>query len=159
MLVLDVVFGSPLITDLLGIIAGHLYYFLTVLHPLATGKNLLKTPKWVYPLLGFFVWKPMQFGLLFSIWCWMWNHHETHLLSHIPQTAHTHNYINLSLFSSNPSPPYEGIIAVMDFGYTHIQYVIPNQFPAHLSTALPKSFLSFMHYLVLLYYYKLLSCS
>ncbi|XP_044463662.1 derlin-1-like [Mangifera indica] len=52
MLVLDIVFGSPLITDLLGIIAGHLYYFLTVLHPLATGKNLLKTPKWVHKLVA-----------------------------------------------------------------------------------------------------------
>ncbi|CAJ1937080.1 unnamed protein product [Sphenostylis stenocarpa] len=49
MLALDVIFGSPLIPDLLGIIAGHLYYFLTVLHPLAGGKNILKTPMWVYP--------------------------------------------------------------------------------------------------------------
>ncbi|KAG5407285.1 hypothetical protein IGI04_013404 [Brassica rapa subsp. trilocularis] len=38
--------------DLLGIIAGHLYYFLTVLHPLATGKNYLKTPKWVNKLVA-----------------------------------------------------------------------------------------------------------
>ncbi|KAJ4708560.1 Derlin [Melia azedarach] len=52
MLTLDVIFGSPLIPDLLGIIAGHLYYFLTVLHPLATGKNLLKTPKWVHKLVA-----------------------------------------------------------------------------------------------------------
>lgn len=49
MLSLDVIFGSPLMPDLLGIIAGHLYYFLTVLHPLAGGKNMLKTPNWVYP--------------------------------------------------------------------------------------------------------------
>ncbi|KAI7988561.1 Derlin-1 [Camellia lanceoleosa] len=49
MLALDVIFGSELMPDLLGIIAGHLYYFLTVLHPLASGKNILKTPKWVYP--------------------------------------------------------------------------------------------------------------
>ncbi|XP_043721847.1 derlin-1 isoform X2 [Telopea speciosissima] len=49
MLALDVIFGSPLAPDLLGIIAGHLYYFLTVLHPLAGGKNILKTPLWVYP--------------------------------------------------------------------------------------------------------------
>jgi hypothetical protein len=49
MLALDVIFGSPIIPDLLGIIAGHLYYFLTVLHPLAGGKNILKTPMWVYP--------------------------------------------------------------------------------------------------------------
>lgn len=51
MLALDVIFGSPLIPDLLGIIAGHLYYFLTVLHPLATGKVILKTPMWVYPFI------------------------------------------------------------------------------------------------------------
>ncbi|RIA04897.1 hypothetical protein BRARA_K00895 [Brassica rapa] len=38
--------------DLLGIIAGHLYYFLTVLHSLATGKNYLKTPKWVNKLVA-----------------------------------------------------------------------------------------------------------
>lgn len=51
MLGLDVIFGSPIMPDLLGIIAGHLYYFLTVLHPLATGKNLLKTPIWVHKLV------------------------------------------------------------------------------------------------------------
>ncbi|KAH0871376.1 hypothetical protein HID58_078398 [Brassica napus] len=39
---------AMLALDLLGIIAGHLYYFLTVLRPLATGKNYLKTPKWVW---------------------------------------------------------------------------------------------------------------
>jgi hypothetical protein len=49
MLGLDVIFGSPLLPGFLGIIVGHLYYFLAVLHPLATGKNYLKTPKWVYP--------------------------------------------------------------------------------------------------------------
>ncbi|KAI5383150.1 ER-associated protein degradation protein, variant 2 [Lathyrus oleraceus] len=43
-LALDVIFGSPIMPDLLGIIAGHLFYFLTVLHPLAGGKNILKTP-------------------------------------------------------------------------------------------------------------------
>ncbi|GKV06740.1 hypothetical protein SLEP1_g18590 [Rubroshorea leprosula] len=51
MLALDVIFGSPLMPNLLGIIAGHLYYFLTVLHPLATGKNILKTPMWVHKLV------------------------------------------------------------------------------------------------------------
>ncbi|KAI9191453.1 hypothetical protein LWI28_008634 [Acer negundo] len=49
MLAMDVLFGASLLPDLLGIIAGHLYYFLTVLHPLAGGRNILKTPKWVYP--------------------------------------------------------------------------------------------------------------
>ncbi|XP_057957687.1 derlin-1-like isoform X2 [Malania oleifera] len=47
MLALDVIFGSSILPDLLGIIAGHLYYFLTVLHPLAGGKNILRTPAWV----------------------------------------------------------------------------------------------------------------
>nr|GME02890.1 derlin-1-like [Ipomoea batatas] len=52
MLCLDVIFGSPIMPDLLGIIAGHLYYFLTVLHPLATGKILLKTPNWIHKLVA-----------------------------------------------------------------------------------------------------------
>lgn len=52
MLALDVIFGSPLVPDLLGIVAGHLYYFLTVLHPLAGGKNILKTPSWVHKIIA-----------------------------------------------------------------------------------------------------------
>lgn len=52
MLALDVIFGSPILPDLLGIIAGHLYYFLTVLHPLAGGKNILITPRWVHKLVA-----------------------------------------------------------------------------------------------------------
>ncbi|GMH18053.1 hypothetical protein Nepgr_019894 [Nepenthes gracilis] len=51
MLGLDVIFGSPLLPNLLGMFAGHLYYFLTVLHPLAGGKNILKTPTWVHKLV------------------------------------------------------------------------------------------------------------
>ena len=61
MLALDVIFGSKIMPDLLGIIAGHLYYFLTVLHPLATGKNYLKTPKWVYPWFRFSKWFLLSF--------------------------------------------------------------------------------------------------
>ncbi|KAL5853458.1 hypothetical protein ACOSQ3_008576 [Xanthoceras sorbifolium] len=52
MLAMDVLFGASLLPDLLGIIAGHLYYFLTVLHPLAGGRNKLKTPTWVHKLVG-----------------------------------------------------------------------------------------------------------
>ncbi|KAI3889904.1 hypothetical protein MKX03_017827 [Papaver bracteatum] len=52
MLALDLIFGAPLKPDILGIIAGHLYYFLTVLYPLSTGRNILKTPLWVYPFCG-----------------------------------------------------------------------------------------------------------
>ncbi|CAL5096735.1 unnamed protein product [Urochloa decumbens] len=54
MLGLDVIFGSPLLPGLLGIMVGHLYYFLSVLHPLATGKNYLKTPKWVHSIVARF---------------------------------------------------------------------------------------------------------
>lgn len=49
MLALDLIFGAPLMPDILGMVAGHLYYFLTVLHPLAGGKYIFKTPLWVYP--------------------------------------------------------------------------------------------------------------
>ncbi|KAL9263036.1 Derlin-1-like protein [Drosera capensis] len=52
MLGLDVIFGSPLLPILLGIITGHIYYFLTVLHPLAGGKNILKTPNWVHKIVA-----------------------------------------------------------------------------------------------------------
>ncbi|KAJ4846959.1 hypothetical protein Tsubulata_048003, partial [Turnera subulata] len=46
MLALDLIFGNPLKPDILGMVAGHLYYFLTVLHPLSGGKFILKTPLW-----------------------------------------------------------------------------------------------------------------
>lgn len=49
MLALDLIFGNPLKPDILGMVAGHLYYFLTVLHPLSGGRFILKTPLWVYP--------------------------------------------------------------------------------------------------------------
>ncbi|KAG9456485.1 hypothetical protein H6P81_000993 [Aristolochia fimbriata] len=52
MLVLDVIFGSPISPDLLGIVAGHMYYFCSVLYPLAGGPNLLKTPRWVHKLIA-----------------------------------------------------------------------------------------------------------
>ncbi|XP_044468085.1 derlin-1-like [Mangifera indica] len=54
MLALDLIFGVPLLPNFLGMVAGHLYYFLTVLHPLASGKYIFKTPLWVYPFLGLF---------------------------------------------------------------------------------------------------------
>ncbi|KAJ1262025.1 hypothetical protein BS78_09G075200 [Paspalum vaginatum] len=54
MLALDVIFGSSLLPGLEGIMVGHLYYFLAVLHPLATGKNYMKTPKWVHKIVARF---------------------------------------------------------------------------------------------------------
>ncbi|KAJ3702292.1 hypothetical protein LUZ61_005997 [Rhynchospora tenuis] len=53
MLALDVIFGSPILPNLLGIIVGHLYYFFSVLYPLKTGRNPLKTPLWLYPFSYF----------------------------------------------------------------------------------------------------------
>lgn len=54
MLGLDVIFGSPIMPGLLGILVGHLYYFFSVLHPLASGKNYLKTPMWVHKVVARF---------------------------------------------------------------------------------------------------------
>lgn len=56
MLALDLIFGDPLMPDILGMLAGHLYYFLTVLHPLSGGKFIFKTPIWVYPSSLFLPW-------------------------------------------------------------------------------------------------------
>ncbi|KAI4350775.1 hypothetical protein L6164_005192 [Bauhinia variegata] len=52
MLALDIIFGSSPVPDFLGIVAGHLYYFLTVLHPLSGGKNIIKTPLWVHKVVA-----------------------------------------------------------------------------------------------------------
>lgn len=46
---IDTIIGNPWKPGLEGIAAGHVYYFLTVLHPLAGGKNYCKTPLLVYP--------------------------------------------------------------------------------------------------------------
>ncbi|KAL4595967.1 hypothetical protein ACB092_12G130200 [Castanea dentata] len=52
-LAFDLLLGKPLMPDILGMVVGHLYYFLTVLHPLAGGKFILKTPFWVHKLVAF----------------------------------------------------------------------------------------------------------
>nr|DAD18424.1 TPA_asm: hypothetical protein HUJ06_019887 [Nelumbo nucifera] len=53
MLALDLIFGSPLKPDILGIVVGHLYYFLSVIHPLTGGRDILKTPVWVHKVVAF----------------------------------------------------------------------------------------------------------
>ncbi|KAJ7949485.1 Derlin [Quillaja saponaria] len=53
MLALDLIFGNPIKPDILGMLAGHLYYFLTVLHPLAGGKYIFKTPLLVHKLVAY----------------------------------------------------------------------------------------------------------
>lgn len=52
MLGLNVIFGASLLPDLMGIVVGHLYYFLSVLHPRSGRGNLLKTPLWVHKLVA-----------------------------------------------------------------------------------------------------------
>ncbi|KAK6925813.1 Derlin, partial [Dillenia turbinata] len=53
MLAFDLLVGNSLKEDMLGITAGHLYYFLTVLYPLSGGKYIFKTPLWVHKLVAF----------------------------------------------------------------------------------------------------------
>ncbi|XWS60126.1 hypothetical protein CRYUN_Cryun07bG0007600 [Craigia yunnanensis] len=53
LLALDLIFGASLMEDIIGMVAGHLYYFLTVLHPLAGGKYVFKTPLWVHKLVAY----------------------------------------------------------------------------------------------------------
>lgn len=52
MLGLNVIFGTPLLPDLMGIVVGHLYYFFSSLHPRNGGQNILKTPLWVHKLVA-----------------------------------------------------------------------------------------------------------
>ncbi|KAL1831225.1 hypothetical protein ACET3Z_000876 [Daucus carota] len=52
MLVVDVLLGNPLKPDVMGMAAGHLYYFLTVIYPLAGGRNFCATPYWVHKLVA-----------------------------------------------------------------------------------------------------------
>ncbi|KAL8110440.1 hypothetical protein AgCh_026234 [Apium graveolens] len=54
-LLIDLLVGNPLMPDLMGMAAGHLYYFLTVIYPLAGGSNFFSTPYWVYPFSYFFI--------------------------------------------------------------------------------------------------------
>lgn len=53
MLALDLIFGNPLKRDIVGMVAGHFYYFLTVLHPLSGGKYFCKTPLWVHKFVAY----------------------------------------------------------------------------------------------------------
>lgn len=56
MLGMGLVMGQDPVPDLLGILAGHLYYFLAVLHPRTGGRRLIRTPEWCramcYTLFG-----------------------------------------------------------------------------------------------------------
>lgn len=52
MLLVDMLVGNPLKPALMGMAAGHLYYFLTVIYPLASGRNFCTTPYWVHKLVA-----------------------------------------------------------------------------------------------------------
>ena len=45
MLVLDMVQGASIKSGAVGIIAGHIYYFLTEVYPQASGRYLIQTPQ------------------------------------------------------------------------------------------------------------------
>lgn len=47
LLALEMVQGSSPMSGITGILAGHLYYFLTAVYPRATGRYLLQTPTWM----------------------------------------------------------------------------------------------------------------
>ncbi|OIW20425.1 hypothetical protein TanjilG_11124 [Lupinus angustifolius] len=53
LLALDLIFGNPIIPDIVGMLAGHIYYFLSVLHPLAGGKFKLSTPFLVHKIVAY----------------------------------------------------------------------------------------------------------
>ncbi|KAJ7567449.1 hypothetical protein O6H91_02G147900 [Diphasiastrum complanatum] len=52
MLLLNTMFGSPPLPDLMGIAVGHLYYFVAVLHPGSRTSSLFKPPLWVHKLVA-----------------------------------------------------------------------------------------------------------
>ncbi|KAK4256447.1 hypothetical protein QN277_009308 [Acacia crassicarpa] len=52
-LALDLIFGDSLKPGITGMVAGHLYYFLTVLYPLSGGQYIFKTPLWVHKIVAY----------------------------------------------------------------------------------------------------------
>jgi Derlin-2/3 len=47
LLALDVVQGAAPWPGVAGILAGHLYYFLTEVYPATSGRHLIQTPTWL----------------------------------------------------------------------------------------------------------------
>ncbi|CAI5972043.1 unnamed protein product [Closterium sp. NIES-65] len=46
-LFMDLLFGMSVVDSLAGIVAGHIYYFLTAVYPRTGGAQLIRTPLWV----------------------------------------------------------------------------------------------------------------
>jgi Derlin-2/3 len=47
LLAIEFVQGASPVTGILGILAGHVYYFLTDVYPRAYGRTLIQTPTWL----------------------------------------------------------------------------------------------------------------
>lgn len=52
LLLFSFVVGSSPVMDLLGILAGHIYYYMTDVYPQMSGVSLLKTPRVLQMLVG-----------------------------------------------------------------------------------------------------------
>lgn len=53
-LLMDLFMGQSIIPDIIGLLAGHCYYFLKSVCPRTYGKDYLPTPKFLYFLLGIY---------------------------------------------------------------------------------------------------------
>jgi Derlin-2/3 len=51
MMALTMVMGGSVVPDFLGVMAGHLYYFLAVLNPAAGGPRVVRTPGFIHALV------------------------------------------------------------------------------------------------------------
>ncbi|GJP45701.1 hypothetical protein CLOM_g5050 [Closterium sp. NIES-68] len=51
-LFMDLLFGMSIVDPLAGIVAGHIYYFLTAVYPRTGGPQLIHTPLWVHRLVA-----------------------------------------------------------------------------------------------------------
>ncbi|EFJ23511.1 hypothetical protein SELMODRAFT_266761 [Selaginella moellendorffii] len=60
MLFINTMFGGSFLHDLLGIVMGHLYHFLTVLYPRSGGRDFLRAPRFVHKLLA-------KYGIIHSV--------------------------------------------------------------------------------------------
>ncbi|CAI5950674.1 unnamed protein product [Closterium sp. NIES-64] len=51
-LFMDLLFGMSVVDSLAGIVAGHIYYFLTAVYPRTGGAQLIRTPLWVHRIVA-----------------------------------------------------------------------------------------------------------
>ncbi|EFN50559.1 hypothetical protein CHLNCDRAFT_136591 [Chlorella variabilis] len=46
-LALDLLMGQDIWSDVMGILMGHMYWFLTDVYPVASGRHVIQTPRWL----------------------------------------------------------------------------------------------------------------